>query len=79
MGWCGVDCIDMTQNRDQWMIRVNTVMNIFGYHKMQGNSSVTERLVARQEALCSMELVKESICKTSFRKSFFSKLSGVHG
>jgi hypothetical protein len=26
MGWCGVDWIDLAQDRDQWI--VNTVMNL---------------------------------------------------
>jgi hypothetical protein len=28
MGWCGVDWIDLAQNRDQWSALVNAVMNI---------------------------------------------------
>jgi hypothetical protein len=27
-GWVGKDCIDMTQDRDQWSVYVNTVMNL---------------------------------------------------
>jgi hypothetical protein len=27
-GWGGVDCIDMTQDRDQWRALVNTVLNL---------------------------------------------------
>jgi hypothetical protein len=28
IGWCGMDWIDMAQDRDQWRALVNTVMNI---------------------------------------------------
>jgi hypothetical protein len=28
MGWCGVDWIDMSQDRDQWRTVVNTVFNL---------------------------------------------------
>jgi hypothetical protein len=28
IGWGGMDGIDLAQNRDQWRILVNTVMNI---------------------------------------------------
>jgi hypothetical protein len=28
IGWDGVDWIDMTQDRDQWMAVVNTVLNL---------------------------------------------------
>jgi hypothetical protein len=27
-GWNGVDCIDLTQDRDQWRVLVNKVMNL---------------------------------------------------
>jgi hypothetical protein len=27
IGWDGVDCIDLPQNRDQWRVLVNMVMN----------------------------------------------------
>jgi hypothetical protein len=27
-GWCGIDCIDVTQDRDQWRTLVNSVMNL---------------------------------------------------
>jgi hypothetical protein len=30
VGWDGVDCIDVAQNRDQWTALVNTVMNLLG-------------------------------------------------
>jgi hypothetical protein len=26
--WDGVDCIDRAQDRDQWRVRVNTVLNL---------------------------------------------------
>jgi hypothetical protein len=28
VGWCGVDWIDLAEDRDQWMAFVNTVMNL---------------------------------------------------
>jgi hypothetical protein len=28
MGWNGVDLIDMGQDRDQWRVLVNTVLNL---------------------------------------------------
>jgi hypothetical protein len=28
IGWDGVDWIDMVQDRDQWRVLVNTVMNV---------------------------------------------------
>jgi hypothetical protein len=29
IGWCGVDLIDLAQDRDQWRALVNTVMNLW--------------------------------------------------
>jgi hypothetical protein len=28
MGWYGMDWIDLVQDRDQWTVLVNTVMNL---------------------------------------------------
>jgi hypothetical protein len=28
IGWDGMDWIDLAQNRDQWRVLVNTVMNL---------------------------------------------------
>jgi hypothetical protein len=28
IGWNGMDWIDLSQNRDQWRVLVNTVMNL---------------------------------------------------
>jgi hypothetical protein len=29
IGWCGMDWIDLAQNRDQWRAIVSTVMNLW--------------------------------------------------
>jgi hypothetical protein len=29
IGWCGMDWMDLAQNRDNWNALVNTVMNIW--------------------------------------------------
>jgi hypothetical protein len=28
IGWCGMDWIDLAEDRDQWSVLVNTVMNL---------------------------------------------------
>jgi hypothetical protein len=28
IGWCGMDWIDLAQDRDQWRVLLNTVMNL---------------------------------------------------
>jgi hypothetical protein len=28
IGWCGMELIDLVQNRDQWRALVNMVMNV---------------------------------------------------
>jgi hypothetical protein len=28
MGWCALDWVDMAQDRDQWRVLVNTVLNL---------------------------------------------------
>jgi hypothetical protein len=37
MGWNGMDWIELAQDRDQWMILVNTIMNVW-VHKILGGS-----------------------------------------
>jgi hypothetical protein len=37
IGWDGMDCIDMDQDRDQWRARVNSEMTL-RFHKMLGSS-----------------------------------------
>jgi hypothetical protein len=36
IGWDGIDCIHMAQDRDQWRALANT-QRIFGFRKMFGN------------------------------------------
>jgi hypothetical protein len=57
-----MDWIDMTQDRDQWRVFMNTVMNN-RFHKMLGSSSVAGRLEYFEEGLSAVELVLDSyIC-----------------
>jgi hypothetical protein len=37
IGWRGMDWFDLVQDRDQWRVLVNTVMN-HGSHKILGSS-----------------------------------------
>jgi hypothetical protein len=55
IGWGGMDWIDLTQDRDQWLAVVNTVM-ILGFHKLLGSSSVAAQLSASQEGLSAVKL-----------------------
>jgi hypothetical protein len=55
VGWSNIDWIHLTQDRDQWQVLVNTVINL-RLHEIFGNSSASERLLACQEGLRSMEL-----------------------
>jgi hypothetical protein len=36
--WNGMDWIDLVQDRDQWRVLLNTVMNLPGFLKMLGSS-----------------------------------------
>jgi hypothetical protein len=51
--WCGVNWIDLAQERDQWRALVNTVIKL-RVPKILGNSRVAEKLAASQEKLSSM-------------------------
>jgi hypothetical protein len=37
IGWSGMDWIELTQDRDQWRVPVNTIMNL-RFPKMLGSS-----------------------------------------
>jgi hypothetical protein len=48
IGWGCMDWIDLAQDRDQWRILENKVVNLW-FHRMLGNSRVAAQLVASQE------------------------------
>jgi hypothetical protein len=48
-----VDWNDLSEDKDKWWVVVNMVWTL-GLHKMQGNSWLTEELLASQEGLSSM-------------------------
>jgi hypothetical protein len=51
-----MDWINLVQDRDQWKVLVNTVMNL-RFYKVLGYSSAAGRLAASQEVLGFMESV----------------------
>jgi hypothetical protein len=61
----GMDRIHPAQDRDQWWALANTVMNLFGFHKMLGSSWVAAQMSAPQEGLSSMELVKDAVSSSN--------------
>jgi hypothetical protein len=74
VGWCDVDWIGLTQDRNRWellWIRYWT----FGFHEMLGNYRVAQHLVASRVVLSSMELVSLIFNLISSEKN--SKLHGL--
>jgi hypothetical protein len=60
--WDDIEWIGLAQDRDQWKALVNTVMNLWGFHKILGSSLVSAQLAASREGLSSMsKFVKYSI------------------
>jgi hypothetical protein len=51
-----MDWINVAQDRNQWKVIVNMIMN-FGFHNILGSESVALKLAASQEGLSSMKLV----------------------
>jgi hypothetical protein len=53
MGGKSMNWIDLAQDRIRWQALLNVVMK-FGFHKMQGITSLAEELLAAQQGLCSI-------------------------
>ena len=51
----GMDWSDVAQDRDCWRALMKVVMNLRGFHKILGISSLAEKRFASPEGLCSME------------------------
>jgi hypothetical protein len=52
---------NVTEVREKWWAFVNREMNLFGLHKLRGNSWVVEEGLGFTEGLCSMELILRNI------------------
>jgi hypothetical protein len=57
IGWGGMDWIDLAQDRDQWRVLVNMVMNLCIFIKCWGIFLVAAQLGASQGGLKSTKLV----------------------
>jgi hypothetical protein len=57
MEWYDMEWIDLAQDRDQWRVLVNTVMNLRVSFKMLGSSWVAAQLIASQEGLSSVSII----------------------
>jgi hypothetical protein len=60
----GMDWTYLAPNRCRWRARVNAVMK-FDFRKMQGISCLAKELLASEEGLCCMELVRRSVLLSS--------------
>jgi phenylalanine-4-hydroxylase len=58
IGFGDVDWIHLAQDRDRWRALVNTVMNLRVSKKCREFLDWLNVLLASQEGLCSMELVR---------------------
>jgi hypothetical protein len=47
IGWGGVNCVNLVEERDQWMALVYTAMK-FGFHKILEGSRTAAQLAAFQ-------------------------------
>ena len=66
----GIDWDDTAQDMDRWRAVLNAKMN-FRFHKMQGYSWLAEDVLASQEGVCFMELVKFLLCYSTFMAKLF--------
>jgi hypothetical protein len=61
-----MEWIDLAQDRDQWRVLVNTVINLSLY-EILGSSRFAAQLVASQERLSSIESLSQSVSQSQCR------------